>query len=134
MQHLNKQSVYVYVNKFSMEKTSSPDFIGQIHHKLINLKSLKVALEVGMHSAKCDKERAVSEWKKRYQNKQDLLNTIPHFKVYIQNKRWQDYHKRIEGYHYMEGEEAYRAQLRAHNKYVQSITAVTIVGMHPDAL
>eukprot|EP00957_Ditylum_brightwellii_P047496 3607117-Ditylum_brightwellii.AAC.1 len=124
-----------------------------------------------MCAAKCDKERAVSKWKKRYYNKQDLLNTIPHFKVYIQNKKWGAYHNRIkvtlsviectakdgaytktvlskaykqgqikvgkfttQGYHCMEGEEAYRAQLRAHNKYVQSITAVNIIGMHPDPL
>eukprot|EP00957_Ditylum_brightwellii_P130292 9938745-Ditylum_brightwellii.AAC.1 len=124
-----------------------------------------------MHSAKCDKERAGSKWKKRYHNEQDSLNTISHFKVYIQNKRWGAYHNRIkvtlpviecaakdgtyiktvlskayeqgqikvgkfipQGYHCMEGEEAYRAQLRAHSKYVQSITAVTTVGMHLDAL
>eukprot|EP00957_Ditylum_brightwellii_P050813 3852773-Ditylum_brightwellii.AAC.1 len=138
-----------------MEKMSSPGFIGQIHPKLINLKTLKVALEVGMHSAKCDEERAVSKWKKKYKNKQDLLNTITHFKVYTQNKRWDPYYNRIEvtlpviecaakdgayikmvlskaykqglikvgkfipqGYHCMEGEEAYRTQLRAHNEYV----------------
>eukprot|EP00957_Ditylum_brightwellii_P074291 5644882-Ditylum_brightwellii.AAC.1 len=39
-----------------------------------------------------------------------------------------------QGYHCMEGEEAYRIQLRVHNEYVQYITAVTIVGMHPDTL
>eukprot|EP00957_Ditylum_brightwellii_P156186 11887902-Ditylum_brightwellii.AAC.2 len=95
LQHLNKQSVSAYVDEFNMEKTSSPGFVQQIHPKLINLKSLKVALEVGMRSAKCNKERAVSKQKNRYQNKQDSLNTILHFKVYIQNKRWGAYNNRI---------------------------------------
>eukprot|EP00957_Ditylum_brightwellii_P150575 11465767-Ditylum_brightwellii.AAC.1 len=171
MYHLNKQSVYAYVENFNMEKANSPGNIGQIHPKLINLRALKVALEVGMRSAKCDEERTVSEWKKKYQNEQDLYNTIPYFKVFIKNKRWGPYHNRIEvtllvidyaakdgayiktvlskaykkvlievgkfipqEYHHMEGEEAYWTQLRLHNEYIQSITAVITVGMHPDTL
>jgi hypothetical protein len=39
-----------------------------------------------------------------------------------------------QGYHRMAGEEAYKDQLRALNEYVKSRTAVTIIGLHPDAL
>eukprot|EP00957_Ditylum_brightwellii_P115789 8831977-Ditylum_brightwellii.AAC.1 len=34
----------------------------------------------------------------------------------------------------MAGNEAYKDKLRAHNKYVKSRTAMTILGMHLDSL
>eukprot|EP00957_Ditylum_brightwellii_P014954 1127369-Ditylum_brightwellii.AAC.1 len=128
-----------------MEKMSSPGFIEQIHPKLISLKSLKVALEVGMYSAKYDKERANKRWG-AYHNKIEV--TLPviecaakdgTYTKTVLSKAYEQGQIKVgkaipQGYHCMEGEEAYKVQLRAHNKYVQSITVVTIVGLHPAAL
>eukprot|EP00957_Ditylum_brightwellii_P165255 12581988-Ditylum_brightwellii.AAC.1 len=124
-----------------------------------------------MKSAKCDKEQAVDDWKKEHQDVEEMTNTIPHFKVFIQNKSWGPPSHRLEvrwpvikcavqdggyiktllskayeqgliklgkfipqGYHRMAGKEAFKDQLHTNDEYVKSRTAVTILGMHPDAL
>eukprot|EP00957_Ditylum_brightwellii_P068346 5188490-Ditylum_brightwellii.AAC.1 len=88
MNHLNNKRAYAYVDEFNKQKTSTPGAISRVHPKLINLKKLKDSLEIGMKSAQCNKEQVVKEWKKMHQDIEELTNTIPHFKVFIQYKSW----------------------------------------------
>eukprot|EP00957_Ditylum_brightwellii_P102519 7813203-Ditylum_brightwellii.AAC.1 len=49
-----------------------------------------------MKSAQCDEEQVVDDWKKMHQEIEELTNTIPHFKVFIQYKAWGPQQNRLE--------------------------------------